>query len=452
MQNPWLTWWEDLTSWWGLWRSPEVLGQFAALGTVLVVALILERLLERRRARWLGDAPLEQRKIRTVLWAAKYPFLVLVLGALALAVFSAAGWPVRTLQRLVSLFWYVVTFALVAEGLRVFVPPGDARRVIRKVLLPLLALVGVLHLTGLLAVIWEWAGQPIVTLTSGRITLASIGLALGIIIAFWLAAKTGKSLFLQRILPRTETDPELAHSVSTFIQFAIIVAGFWIAISTMGIEFSNLTLLISALTVGIGFGLQDVIKNVMGGMILLGEGHVRPNEVFQIAGETGEVERIGIRSTTLRTWDGAQVIVPNALLIAEKVTDLTDSQRVEVSVGISCDADPRLAERLLLEIAAAHADVLDDPPPSVLFTNLGSSTFDFVLYCFVEARDKILRTKSDLHYAVVETFRQHNLEMPYPQRDIHLRSGPWKRVLSPSVAELDPGGHGNVHGQDLSTT
>jgi small-conductance mechanosensitive channel len=431
MDDLWLEWWEEFAAWWSAWRSPPVLSQFAALGVVLVLALIATRLLERHRTRWLEDAPREQRKTRIVLWATRFPLLVLLWGGIALAVYSAAGWPASTLQRLVSLFWYGAAFALVAEALRVFVPPSDARRVIRKVLLPLLAAVGVLHLTGLLAVLWAWAGQPLVTLAAGQVTLADVGLALGIIAAFWFAARGGKALFLNRILPRTETDPELAFSVAGFVQFAIIVVGLWIAIATLGVQFSNLTLVISALTVGIGFGLQDVIKNVMGGVILLSEGHVRPNEVFRIGGETGRVERIGIRSTTLRAWDGSQVIIPNADLIAEKVTDLTDMNRVDISVGVSCDADPRLAEGLLLEIAAAHPDVVDSPPASVFFTDLGTSAFAFTLYCYVQERSQIVDVKSDLHYAVVESFRRNGLEMPYPQHDLHLRSGPWQQALSP---------------------
>jgi small-conductance mechanosensitive channel len=409
-----------------------VLRQLAVLGAALAVALVLDRILERRRVRWLGEPP-QRRKIRAILWAAKFPLLALLLGKLALSIYSVTDRPTYTLGQMVNLFWLVSLYALVAKAMVVLLPASDARRVIRKVLLPLLAVVGILHLVGLLPVLWTWAGQPVVSLAWGQITVASIGLALGIAVAFWLAARGGKALFLSAILPRTETDPELAQSMASFVQFAIIVVGFWIALSTVGVEFSNLTLLISALTVGIGFGLQDVIKNVMGGVILLSEGHVRPSDVLQIGGETGTVERIGIRSTTIRTWDGAQVIVPNADLIAEKVSELTDSRRVAISVGVSCDADPRLAERLLLEIATAHSGVLDDPSPSVFFSNLGESTFDFVLYCWVDDRSKVLRTRSDLHFAVVETFGQHDLEMPYHQLDLHLRSGPWRQAIPPAT-------------------
>jgi small-conductance mechanosensitive channel len=422
MTNPWLEWWENVQFQWMRLNSTVVLRQLIALGAALAVALLVDRLLERYRARWLGDEP-EQHRVRALIWAVKYPILALAFGYLALSIYSATGRPTYTLQKLVSFFWFVAVYALVAKAVVILMPPCDARRIIRRVLLPLLALVGLLHVTGLLAVLWSWAAQPVFTLAASEVTLANVGLALGIAVAFWLAARGGKAVFLRAILPRTKTDPNLAHSVAAFVQFAIVVVGVWIAVLTLGLELSNLTLLLSALTVGIGFGLQDVIKNVMGGMILLGEGHVRPNEVFKIAGETGFVERIGLRSTTVRTWDGSLVIIPNADLISEKVTELTDMRRVELRVGVSCEADPRLAERLLLEIASGHPEVVQDPSPSVFFSNLGESTYDFVLYCFVDDRAKIARTQSDLHYAVVETFGEQGLEMPYRQLDVHLRSG-----------------------------
>jgi len=431
MTNPWLEWWEDLTLEWTRLSSSAVQYQLTVLGAALALALILDRILERYRTRWLGEPPPVRYKMRTILWAAKFPLLVLVLGNLALSICSATGSPTYSLRQLVMLFWFIAAYALLAKAVVVLLPVSDAHRIVRRALLPLLTIVGILHLTGLLAALGKWASQPVITFASEKITLASIWLALAIVVGSWIAARGGKAVFLKTVLPRTETDPEVARSVAGFLQFAIIVAGCWIAVATLGVQFSSLTLLVSALTVGIGFGLQDVIKNVVGGVILLGEGHVRPNEVFKIGDESGVIERIGIRSTTIRAWDGAQVIVPNAALIAEKIIDLTDSRRVQINVGVSCQAPPRLAERLLLEIAAAHPDVLDDPPPSVFFTNLGESTLDFSLYCFVGDRAKVARTKSDLHHAVVETFRQHNLEMPYRQLDLHLRSGSWEQLIPP---------------------
>ena len=420
--NPWLDWWENVQSQWVRLNSTVVVRQLIFLGAALAVALLVDRLLERYRARWLGDAP-ERHRLRVLVWTVKYPLLAILFGYLSLSIYSATGWSTYALRKLVSLLWFILIYALVAKAMVLLTPPSDARRIIRRVLLPLLALLALLHISGLLAVLWSWAAQPVFTFAANDVTLAKIGLALGIAVAFWLVARGGKAVFLRMVLPRTKTDPNLAYSVASFVQFAIVVVGVWIAVVTLGLELSNLTLLLSALTVGIGFGLQDVIKNVMGGIILLGEGHVRPNEVFKIAGETGIVEQIGLRSTTLRTWDGSVVIIPNADLISQKVTELTDMRRVEIQVGVSCEADPRLAERLLLEIANSHPEVVQDPAPSVVFSNLGESTFDFGLYCFVSDRTKVVRTQSDLHYTVVETFGREGLEMPYRHLDVHLRSG-----------------------------
>lgn len=432
MTNPWVKWWENLQRQWTLMSASVIQAQLLVLGATLLAALSIDRVLEQYRDSWVGEP--EQHRLRAILWAAKYPALALLFGYVALSIYSATGRPSYTLQRLVSLFWFVLAYALVTKAVTVLLPTGEARRIIRRTLLPALAILGILHVIGLLGVIWDWATQPLFSASWGTVTTAKILTAVAIAVAFWFGARLARSVFLRAVLPRTKTDPDLAQSAASFVQFAIVIVGVWMAIATLGVQLSNLTLLISALTVGIGFGLQDVIKNVMGGMILLSEGNVRPNEVFEIAGESGIVERIGIRSTTVRKWDGSQVIIPNADLITEKITDMTDSRRVDVQVGVSTDVDPRLVERLLLEIARTQPDVVDDPEPSVVFDSFGESTFDFSLYCFVADRSQVIATRSALRYAIVETFDQQGVEMPFRQLDVHLRSG-WSAAKEPSQAE-----------------
>jgi small-conductance mechanosensitive channel len=420
MDNPWVEWWQNIQHQWRMLNSSVVRGQLLALGAALLVALIVDRLLERYRQRVVGSP--QEHRLRTILWAAKFPALALIFGYLALSIYSATGRPSYTLHKLITLFWFLLAYALIAKAVVVLLPTGDARQVIRRILLPSLAVLAVLHLLGLLTVFWAWAARPAVTVGSGTITLANIGTALSLVLLFYLAARGGKYLFLHSVLPRTETDPNLAQSVAGFVQFTIIVIGVWIAIASLGLQLSNLTLFVSALTVGIGFGLQDVIKNVMGGLILLGEGHVLPNEVFQISGETGTIERIGLRSTTLRTFGGSQVIIPNADLITEKVSDLTGSMRIEIQVGVSVTSDIHQAEQALLGLAQDHPAIRQDPEPVVYFSNLGESTYDLKLYCWVHDRSLLLRTRSDLLFAIVETFDREGIEMPFRQLDVHLHS------------------------------
>jgi potassium-dependent mechanosensitive channel len=421
MTNPWVKWWENLQSQWTLLNASVIQAQLLVLGAALLAALSIDRVLEQYRDSWVGDP--ERHRLRAILWAAKYPALALLFGYLALSIYSATGRPSYTLHRLVSLFWFVLVYALIAKSMAVLLPAGQARRIIHRTLLPALGILGVLHVVGLLGVLWDWATQPLFSASWGTVTTAKLVTAVAIAVAFWIGARLARSIFLGSVLPRTETDPDLAQSAASFVQFAIVVVGVWMGVATLGLQLSNLTLFISALTVGIGFGLQDVIKNVMGGMILLAEGYVRPNEVFKIAGESGIVERIGIRSTTVRTWDGSQVIIPNADLITEKISDMTESRRVAIQVGASTAADPRLVEQLLLEIATSHPDVVADPAPSVVFDDFGESTFDFSLYCHVADQSQVLATRSALRYAVVETFDRHGVEMPFRQLDVNLRSG-----------------------------
>ncbi len=419
MSNPWVRWWEELQLHITALTIEVFRAQVVAFVLALLAALVLDRLLERYKDRWVGGPP-EERRMRIVLWAAKFPILALIFGYLALSIYTITDRPAYTLGKLVTLFWFITGYALVAKAITVLTPEGEERRLIRQVLLPLLAVLGVMHLLGLLEVLWTWAGQFVVDLGAETVTGASVGLALLTVVLFWLVAKGGSSLFVRALLPRTRTDPNLARSVGGFLQFAVLVVGVWIAVIILGLDASNLTLILSALTVGIGFGLQDVVKNLMGGLILLGEGHVLPNQVYEISGETGVVERIGLRSTVLRTLDGSRVIVPNSELIANKVRDLSRQLRVEVRVGISTTADVRLAERLLLEAAAAHPNVVAEPAPSVVFDSFGESTHDLSLYAWVADRSLLLPTKTELRQSVIEILDGHGVEMPYRQLDVHL--------------------------------
>lgn len=421
MDNPFVDWWGTLVDGGSAHSLQDIVSQLAGLGITLLLALLLDRLLERLGEQRLGTRS-EKHRLRSILWATKFPILVLLLGYLVTAIYNAMGWPYSLLHKSVTLFWYVAGYAFLAKCAAVLLPTDEARRLTRRVLLPLLVVLGVLHLLVLPSAMWTWARAQIVLLASTELSLAGIWFALLIAAGFWIAAIFGKALFLRAILPRSQFDPSLARSIAGFVQFGIIVVGLWLAASSLGFSFSNLTLLIGAFTVGIGFGLQDVVRNVMGGLILLSEGLVRPGDVFEIGDDPGVVERIGIRTTTVRTWDGAQVIVPNSYLISEKVVDLTAAQRVEIAVSISRSEDPRRVERLLKEIASSHPDVLESPAPSVYFTNLGDGSLDLTLYCHTTDRANVARIESDLRFTVVDAFRQHEVELPYPHLDL-LRPG-----------------------------
>jgi small-conductance mechanosensitive channel len=185
-------------------------------------------------------------------------------------------------------------------------------------------------------------------------------------------------------------------------------------------------LLAGAFGVGIGFGLQNVVNNFVSGLILLYERPVQIGDVVEVGNVAGEVKRIGIRSSTIRTPQGADVIVPNGNLISDRVVNWTFSdrrRRIEVKVGVAYGNDPERVLTLLVAVAQAHPDVLDDPAPQAVFAGFGESSLGFELqaWCYL---DNAGSTQSDLAIGVSRAFVEAGIEIPFPQRELHLRSGP----------------------------
>jgi small-conductance mechanosensitive channel len=182
---------------------------------------------------------------------------------------------------------------------------------------------------------------------------------------------------------------------------------------------------VSALGLGIGFGLQNVINNFVSGLILLFERPIQVGDTVQKGTLVGEVRRIGIRSSTVRTWEGAEVIVPNANLIAEEVVNWTLSdrnRRIDVEVGVAYGSDPEQVIRILQGAAEGHAHVLSDPPPMALFKGFGESSLDFELRVWTAHPERWMPTRSEVCIAIGTALREAGIAIPFPQRDLHLVS------------------------------
>jgi small-conductance mechanosensitive channel len=187
---------------------------------------------------------------------------------------------------------------------------------------------------------------------------------------------------------------------------------------------SRFTLLAGAFGVGLGFGLQNVVNNFVSGLILIFERPIQVEDVVEVGGIQGRVKRIGIRASTVRTWSGAEVIVPNGDLISQQVTNWTLSdrlRRMEVAVGVKYGTDPQRVIDLLLETVTRHPDVLDDPEPVALFQGFGASSLDFVVRAWT-AGESWWTVNSDLTVAVNNALKEADIEIPFPQRDLHLRT------------------------------
>ena len=197
------------------------------------------------------------------------------------------------------------------------------------------------------------------------------------------------------------------------------------AVRSIGMPLDQLTIIFSAFSVGIGFGLQNIFNNLVSGVILLFEREVQIGDIIEVGNLMGTVKEMGIRSSHIRTFEGAEVIVPNGLLISKEVVDWTlsdKSRRIEIISGVAYGSDVHKVKQLLLEVIQKHPDVKPDPEPLVLFNAMSESSLDFRLLFWTEQFDQWLRIRSEVIFAIHDALLENNISIPFPQRDLHIKS------------------------------
>ncbi len=259
-----------------------------------------------------------------------------------------------------------------------------------------------------------------------------LSLTLGDIISFvlviWFSLIVSRFIRFvlgEEVLPRFSMARGVPSTVLRLTHYSILAVGFLLAISAAGFGLDRLTILAGAFGLGIGFGLQDVVKNFVSGLILLFERPIKIGDQVQFGDMGGEVTGIGIRASTLRTWEGADVIVPNGMLTANQLVNWTyddPKRRVDVNVGVSYASDPKQVLDLLLGVAADHPDIIRDPAPIALFVAFGDNSLNFTLRGWTMCSDRFLMVRSELTTAVFAALQKAGIEIPFPQRDLHVRS------------------------------
>ncbi len=269
---------------------------------------------------------------------------------------------------------------------------------------------------GLLALGLNLGSQRI----SVGLVITSAGILYGSFLASWIIQK----LLIDEVLARRRVETGVRVSIAKLVHYVFIFVGFVLALLALGFEFTKLTIMLSALGVGIGFGLQGVVNNFVSGLILLFERPVRVGDTIELEGRWAEIKKIGLRATTVQTLDQADVIIPNADLISNQVTNWTLSNRrvrLTVSVGVAYGSDVPLVLETLMACANENSMVAKAFTPQVLFLSFGESSLDFELRVWVLDADHRLKAKSELHQAIDRRFREAKIEIAFPQRDLHLR-------------------------------
>ena len=244
---------------------------------------------------------------------------------------------------------------------------------------------------------------------------------------FWglfIATQTLTILLRTRVLNQTRMSRGSQEVIFIIVKYGLISFGTVILLQVWGLNLSSIAILGSALGVGIGFGFQDIAKNFASGVVLLFERSVQVGDFIEVNGHKGTVERIQARSIVLKTLDRVSIVVPNSRLLADEVINWSHdnpTSRFAVPVGVAYGSDSEVVKELLLEVAKEHPQVLDFPRPQVLFTGLGDSSLDFELLVWIAEPSCERPIKSELYFRIERVLRDRNIEIPFPQRDLHLR-------------------------------
>ena len=217
----------------------------------------------------------------------------------------------------------------------------------------------------------------------------------------------------------------------------LVTAGFILALLVSGIPMDRLAIILGALSVGIGFGLQNVVNNLISGVILIFERPIQTGDLVEVQQYTGFVKDIGIRSSIIRTYEGAEVIVPNGNLVSQEVINWTLSnrqRRVEVLVGVAYGSDAARVAELLKGVMEQHQKVLKLPAPLVLFSGMGDSALNFTMRFWTSDIDHWMQTQSEITTAVYDELNKAGISIPFPQRDLHIKSWEAQMPVEPNKA------------------
>ena len=259
------------------------------------------------------------------------------------------------------------------------------------------------------------------------VTIAHLAFGILIGVLTIAAARNLPGLLEMSILSRLPLDNAVRYAIRSLTSYAIMILGIVFGFRAIGIGWSEVQWLAAAITVGLGFGLQEIFANFVSGLIILFERPIRVGDIVTVDDVTGIVSRIRIRATTITNWDRKEFIVPNKEFITGRLLNwtLTDQiNRVVINIGVAYGTDTERARGLLSEILKKHPIVADDPKPLVTFEGFGDSTLNMVVRCYLPNLDNRLSTVHELHTTIHEEFNKAGIEIAFPQQDLHVRSWP----------------------------
>jgi small-conductance mechanosensitive channel len=275
-------------------------------------------------------------------------------------------------------------------------------------------------------------------LGSRAYSLLDLLLLLAVLLALVIAANTVTNLLRTRILNVAGISLSAQEAIAALSKYTLILLGAVVVLQIWGIDLSSLALIASGLGIGIGFGLQGLVRDFVSGLVLVFERPVQVGDFVDFGAVKGTVNRIGSRSTEIRTLDHVSIIVPNSRLLDQEIINWSHGNpvsRIRLPVGVAYTSDPIQVKQVLLEACRQSDEILLTPSPQVFFLGFGDNALRFELLVWIAQPHRQLVIKSDLYFAIEALLRQHHIEVPFPQRDLHLRTGSLPLEFGPDAQQ-----------------
>ncbi|MEO0141071.1 MAG: mechanosensitive ion channel domain-containing protein [candidate division WOR-3 bacterium] len=407
--------------------------QTGTMAAILAVGLglhfILALLTRQRRKRLASKNPILSALAELSL-ALISPGLTLSGGYIAFEVFKAFGWPRDLLLKITQLFWIILGFAFLSVLTRHIARPSISRKAFRFILLPLLALLLILHSLDMLMPLVAFARTHY--LGFGEFQISVYGLVVGsaLIFLFYRLAVWIERLLESRFLPKTLGDESVSPIPARLVTYAILGLGIFVILDTVGMNLTTLQILAGAIGVGVGFGLQRLFLDFFAGMALLGEKSLAPGHIVEIDGEIGTVKKLGFRSFVVETLNHVSLVIPNSALVEGKLINYTrdgDLVRITVPVPVSYSSEPREVEKALLAAGKRLEEKMDTMIlPKVIFDGFGDSSLNFTLavWVHIDSARQLVGLRTELRYLIWDSLKEHGITIPFPQVDVHIKEGP----------------------------
>jgi small-conductance mechanosensitive channel len=424
-------------------ERPVIRRQLLVLALITIVSWVLGKILERLIARLLTNWAQKQdsrrargQKWQPVLTELTFPLLGILLLIVTALVFENQSFTAGLLWSSLWLFGLFLVYRLVGVLLSIRFGQDRARYYRWRIMLPIFIWI-LLIMVGNVFDLQIFSELELFSLSGSTVTLGQMVTALFVFYLFLIGSSILQDILRSIIMPRTDADLGVINSILAVTRYFMIMIGLLASLGVMGFSLSTLAVIGGGLSVGIGIGLQDLISNFIAGILLIFEQSLRPGDVIEVKGEIGTVEKLSIRSTVVRTLDNVELIVPNNTFLTDSVKTYTKSNRlvrIPVEVGVSYGSDVHLVHEILMNVAHEHEMVRNTPAPVIFFNAFGESSLNFQLNVWVDEPIEKMNISSALHFAIWDAFKQHGVEIPFPQRDLHLRGG-WEKLTPESRPE-----------------